>query len=73
VQIVEVILILFLAVLVYGKYRYQIEVSVAAIAVGLCGDVLEVYTGAMYNIVGRFKDKIKTLVLKMRTKKQIAK
>ena len=73
VQIVEVILILFLAVLVYGKYRYQIEVSVAAIAVGLCGDVLEVYTGAMYNIVGRFKDKIKTLVLRMRSKKQIAK
>jgi len=62
VQIVEVIFILYIAVVVYGKYRYQMDVTIAVVAVGLCGDILEVYTGAMYNIAGRFKDKLKLFI-----------
>ena len=60
-QVLEVFIILFVVVMVYGNYRYQLDVTIAAIAIGLSGDILEVYTGAMYNIVGRFINKIKTL------------
>ena len=49
-QALQVILLLFAAVLVYGNYQYQLDVTIAAIAIGLCGDILEVYTGAIYNI-----------------------
>lgn len=65
-QVVEVILLLFVAVLVYGGYRYQLDVTLAAVAIGVCGDILEVYTGAMYNIVGRIKDKAKGFFFKVR-------
>jgi len=64
VQIIEVVLILYIAVVVYGKYRFQMNVTLGVVAVGLCGDILEVYTGAMYNIVGRFKDRIKLLIFR---------
>lgn len=60
-QVVEVILILYVAVLVYGKNRYQLDVTLSTIAIGLCGDILEVYTGAMYNIVGRVLKKFKII------------
>jgi CHASE2 domain-containing sensor protein len=63
VQVVEVVFILFIAVNVYGSYRYQMDVTYGVIAVGLCGDILEVYTGAMYNIVGRFRDRIKLFLI----------
>ena len=72
VQIIEVILILYIAVVVYGKYRYQMDVTIGVVAVGLCGDILEVYTGAMYNIIGRFKDRLKLLILG-RKRMQLAK
>jgi hypothetical protein len=41
-----------------------LDVTVAAIAVGLCGDILEVYTGAMYNIGVKLRDKLKGLLPK---------
>jgi CHASE2 domain-containing sensor protein len=63
VQVVEVVLILFVAVIIYGSYRYKLDVTYGVIAVGLCGDILEVYTGAMYNIVGRFRDRIKLFLI----------
>lgn len=61
-QVVAVLLILFAVVLVFARYRYKMDLTIAAIAVGLSGDLLEVYTGAMYNIVGRFTDRIKQFV-----------
>jgi CHASE2 domain-containing sensor protein len=69
VQVIEVIMVLFVAVMVYGNYQYQMDVTLAVIAVGLCGDILEVYTGAMYNIAGRFKNKIKWFIFKKKTVK----
>ena len=69
VQLIEVIIILYLAVVVYGQYRYQIKVTLAVVAVGLCGDILEVYTGAMYNIVGRIKNRIKGLLFSRKSRR----
>lgn len=59
VQVLEVFLLLFAAVLIYGQYSYSVDVTLAALAIGFSGDILEVYTGAMYNIVGRFVEKVK--------------
>jgi CHASE2 domain-containing sensor protein len=61
VQVLEVLVILGAAVMIYANYNYSMDVTDAAIAVGLCGDILEVYTGAMYNIVARLRDKIKQI------------
>ncbi len=62
VQVLEVLLILGAAVMIYANYNYSMDVTVAAIAVGLCGDILEVYTGAMYNIVTRLRDRLKLIL-----------
>jgi CHASE2 domain-containing sensor protein len=67
-QVVEVLLILGAAVMVYAFYSYSMQVTAAAIAVGLCGDVLEVYTGAMYNIVGRFRERAAGIFSRLRQK-----
>lgn len=61
VQVLEVFVLLYFAVMIYGNYQYSVDVTLAAVAIGLSGDILEVYTGAMYNIVGRFIDKIKAV------------
>ena len=45
IQIVEVGLILYLAIYIYGVYNYKIDVSLTAFAVGFSGDVLEIYVG----------------------------
>jgi CHASE2 domain-containing sensor protein len=58
-QALQVILLLFAAVLVYGNYQYQLDVTIAAIAIGLCGDILEVYTGAIYNVARLLRTRIK--------------
>jgi len=58
-QVFEVLVILGTAVIIYGNYNYSMDVTIAAVAVGLCGDILEVYTGAMYNIVRRTRDRIR--------------
>jgi CHASE2 domain-containing sensor protein len=63
-QVLEVFLILGLAVIIYARYSYSLDVTLAAIAVGLCGDILEVYTGAMYNIVGRLRDRIRNILFR---------
>jgi hypothetical protein len=70
-QVVEVLLILGAAVMVYAFYSYSMQVTAAAIAVGLCGDVLEVYTGAMYNIVGRFRERAAGIFSRLRQKPPI--
>jgi hypothetical protein len=41
-QVLEVLLILGAAVIIYAKYNYSMNVTVSAIAVGLSGDILEV-------------------------------
>lgn len=61
-QVLEVLLILGAAVIIYANYNYSMDVTIAAVAVGLCGDILEVYTGAMYNIVVRLRDRIKLIL-----------
>ncbi len=58
-QALQVILLLFATVLVYGNYQYQLNVTLAAIAIGLCGDILEVYTGAIYNIARLLRTRMK--------------
>jgi len=55
IQIVQVALVLYLAIYIYGVYNYKIEVSTAAFALGFSGDVLEVYVGIKENIVDRFR------------------
>lgn len=62
VQVLEVFLLLFAAVLIYGKYNYSVDVTLAALAIGFSGDILEVYTGAMYNIVGRFMERLRNFL-----------
>lgn len=66
-QVLEVLLILGAAVIIYGKYNYSMDVNIAAVAVGLCGDILEVYTGAMYNIVVRLRGRIKLILFQKQT------
>lgn len=61
-QVLIVMLILFAVIFVFAGYRYKMDLSVAAVAVGLSGDLLEVYTGAMYNIVGRFTERVKKIL-----------
>lgn len=61
-QVLAVILILFAVVFVFARFQYKMDLTIAAVAVGLSGDLLEVYTGAMYNIVGRFTDRVKRLL-----------
>jgi CHASE2 domain-containing sensor protein len=63
-QVLEVLLILGAAVMIYAYYNYSMDVTVAAIAVGLCGDILEVYTGAMYNIVIRLRSRLNLILFK---------
>lgn len=55
IQIVQVGLVLYLSIYIYGVYNYKIEVSAAAFALGFSGDVLEVYVGIKENIVARFR------------------
>jgi hypothetical protein len=54
IQILEVLLILYLAIYIYGVYQYKPELSLAAFAVGFSGDVLEIYVG--------LKEKIKNFL-----------
>jgi CHASE2 domain-containing sensor protein len=55
IQIVQVGLVLYLSIYIYGVYNYKIEVSTAAFALGFSGDVLEVYVGIKENIVNRVR------------------
>lgn len=62
VQVLEVFLLLFAVVMIYGNHSYYIDVTLAAVAIGLSGDILEVYTGAMYNIVGRLLQRVRDFI-----------
>ena len=58
IQILEVLLILYLAIYIYGVYHYKPELSLAAFAVGFSGDVLEIYVG--------LKEKIRNFIRRYR-------
>lgn len=62
VQVLEVFLILYIVIIIYGNYSYSIDITLAAVAIGFSGDILEVYTGAMYNIVGRFIQRARSFI-----------
>ncbi len=57
IQIFEVFLILWVALMIYSYFDYKADLSLAAFAVGLAGDVLEVYVGIRDKILGWIRPK----------------
>jgi hypothetical protein len=55
IQIVEVALILYFGLFVYGVWHYKIDASIAAFAVGFSGDVLEIYVGLKEKLISAFR------------------
>jgi CHASE2 domain-containing sensor protein len=54
IQIVEVALILYFGLFVYGVWHYKIDAGIAAFAVGFSGDVLEIYVGLKKKLISAF-------------------
>ena len=59
IQPIELIIFYFLMVQIFDQYSYYADLSMALIAIALCGDALEVYYGVIKNIFK--KDGRKTL------------
>jgi CHASE2 domain-containing sensor protein len=55
IQIGEVFLLLWISLLIFARYHYKADLTLAAFAIGFSGDVLEIYVGLKEKIVALFR------------------
>lgn len=59
VQIFELVFLMWVSLMVFKYYQLRVDISLGLVAIGLCGDLLEVYNGTVRTWARFLKRKIK--------------
>ncbi len=58
-QIFELVFLLWLSLMIFKYYQIRIDLSLGLVAIGLCGDLLEIYNGTLRNWARFLRIKLK--------------